>query len=152
MISRIVMAMALVAGTVAIHATAQAQTGVTAQSAVNSGAASPNGSVGTTSNTPRNNSSSSSTTMGPTGGGTTNSSGMSSSSSASSSAQPGMNSQTGMATQGTMSAQGSTPTQGHMPARKGVQRGRGGDMAERQMTECLNSAASQGTSMDSCKR
>jgi hypothetical protein len=132
MISRLALAIALAASTVALHGMAQAQTGVTAQGAVNSGGASPTGSIGTTSNTPRDNSSSTSTTMGPMGGGTTNSPGVSS-------PQPAPKTQ---ATQTAQITRGS----------KAMHRAKGSDMAERQMTECLNNAAAQHTSMDSCKR
>lgn len=146
MISRIVMAVALVAGTVAIHATAQAQTGVTAQDAVNSGAASPTGSVGTTSNTSRDNSSSTSTTMGSMGGGTTNSPGTAS-------AATGSAGTAGTATGGRAAMNThATSAHGRIPARHATHRGTSTDVAERQVTECLNNAASKGAAMDSCKR
>lgn len=156
MISRIVMAVALVAGTVAIHATAQAQTGVTAQDAVNSGAASPTGSVGTTSNTSRDNSSSTSTTMGSMGGGTTNSpgtAGAATSSSGTASAATGSAGTAGTATGGRAAMNThATSAHGRIPARHATHRGTSTDVAERQVTECLNNAASKGAAMDSCKR
>jgi hypothetical protein len=131
MISRIATMAALMACAAAWALPTQAQTGVTAQGAVNSGAASPTGSVGTTSNTPRNNSSSTSTTMGPTGGGTTSAG------------------TTDMPRQASVKAGSGVK---HM-AQAGPRSGRArGDMAERQITECLNNAAAQHTSFDSCRR
>jgi hypothetical protein len=53
MFSRIVVVAALAVGTLAVAAPGYAQTGVSGSDAVNGGAASPNGSVGTPSNTPR---------------------------------------------------------------------------------------------------
>jgi len=151
MISRIATVAALLAGAALWTAPVQAQTGTSAQGAVNSGGASATGSVGTTSNTPRNNSSSSSTTMGPSGGGMTNSPGPS---------DP-------MNRQGTVGAQGNTNASSNMDgtnlnaggrvsaqAQAGPRQGRTmrGDRGERQMTECLNNAAAQRTSFDSCRR
>lgn len=131
MILRIVTSMALLAGTALVCLPAQAQTGTTAQSTVNSGGASPTGSVGTTSNTPRDNSSSSSTTMGQSGGGTTNSPGMS-----------GHTTTTGKTAHGSRYQAQARSTAGM----------RGGNTAERQITDCLNNAAAQNQPLDSCKR
>ena len=135
MISRIVVAAVLAAGTLALTGPTYAQTGVSGQAAVNSGAGSQNGSVGTTSNTPRNNSSSTSTTMGPMGGGSTNS--------------PGMGGNGAMSAQASMNGQGATGM--HMQG--GMDRqGMRGDAAERRMTECLNGAAAQHRPLDGCRR
>jgi hypothetical protein len=177
MISRLVTTAALLAGTALFCLPAQAQTGTSAQSTVDSGGASPTGSVGTTSNTPRDNSSPTSTTMGPTGGGTTNSPGMSSQNTMGTGATgTGTTSSTGgsdsMGTTGTMSGTsdmgtgsmgtGSMGTQadGTMHHRRHDQaqaqprshRMRSGNMAERQMTDCLNNAAAQQQPLDSCQR
>jgi len=144
MISRIVSMTALMAGTALLCLPVQAQTGTSAQSTVNSGGASPTGSVGTTSNTPRDNSSSSSTTMGPMGGGTTNS--------------PGMSSQSTMGA-GSTGAPASADSGMHHAPRYQAQAQphrsaamRGGNMAERQMTDCLNNAAARNQPLGSCKR
>jgi len=135
---RAVTTVTLLAGAALLCLPAQAQTGTSATTTINSGGASPTGSVGTTSNTPRNNSSSTSTTMGPMGGGTTNS--------------PGMSSQSGsMGAQGYM--QDSHMNSGRMNYQ--AQAGSGhmrGDAGERQMTECLNSAASQHQPLSTCHR
>lgn len=106
MISRIVMALALMAGTVTVHGAAQAQT---------------------------DNSSSPSATMAPAGGSPANTPAMTTS--VTKTSQPATS-------PGTVSAKGG----------KATYRGRGTDVAERQMTACLNTAAAQGSSMDSCKR
>jgi hypothetical protein len=145
MISRTLTAAALMTGAALLSLPAAAQTGTSAQSTISSGGASPSGSVGTTSNTPRNNSSSTSKTMGPMGGGTTNS--------------PGMAEPTTMAgPRGAMSAQGNTQSapRGNMSAGADMnyqaQAPRRGAAAERQMTECLNNAAAQRQSFDTCRR
>jgi hypothetical protein len=145
MISRIVTTMALMAGTALLCLPVQAQTGTTAQDTVNSGGASPTGSVGTTSNTPRDNNSPTSTTMGPMGGGTTNSPGMSGSQStmgAGSTAAPA-NADSGMHNAPRYQAQAQPHP--HRLARMH------GNTAEQQMTACLNNAAAQKQSLDSCK-
>jgi hypothetical protein len=67
------------------------------------------------------------TTMAPKSGGTTNS--------------PAMSSQRKMGPRYQAQAQAQPRAAG-----------RTGDMAERQMTDCLNTAAAQGQSTDSCKR
>jgi hypothetical protein len=152
MISRIVTMATLMAGTALLCLPVQAQTGTSAQSTINSGGASPTGSVGTTSNTPRDNSSSSSTTMGQMGGGTTNSPG------------PGSQSTMGAGTAGRADAPVSPvrpdpgmhtapkyQAQAHARAHQSP-RMRGGNMAERQVTDCLNTAAAQNQPLDSCKR
>jgi hypothetical protein len=102
---------ALAVGTLALAAPTYAQTGVSGHGAINGGAANPNGSVGTTSNTPRN----------------------------------AMSAQAGPDRQATMGMQGNM--QSSM-----VRQGRRGDAGERQMTECLNTAAAQHQSMDGCRR
>ncbi len=137
MISRILTAATLMAGAALLSVPAQAQTGTSAQTTINSGGASPTGSVGTTSNTPRDNSSSTSNTMGPMGGGTTNSPGMSSA--------------------GTMDSQGTTRSQRHPRKNMNYQAQASrsapmGDAAERKTTECLNNAAAQHIAFDSCRR
>jgi len=139
MISRIVMMTALMAGSALLCLPAQAQTGTSAQST----GGSPTGSVGTTSNTPRDNSSSTSTTMGPMGGGTTNSPGMSSqSTTGAGSARATANANSGMH---------HAPRQAQaQPRQSGAMRG--SNMAERQVTECLNNAAAQNQPLDGCKR
>lgn len=174
MISRLVTTAALLAGTALFCLPAQAQTGTSAQSTVDSGGASPTGSIGTTSNTPRDNSSSTSTTMGPTGGGTTNSPGMSSQSTlgTDSTGSGTMSGTTGTGTTGTMSSTSGADSMGTGNMGMGTQadgtmhhrrhdqaqaqsrshRMRSGNMAERQMTDCLNNAAAQHQPLDSCQR
>jgi hypothetical protein len=132
MISRITTMAALLACAAAWAVPVQAQTGVTAQGAVNSGVASPTGSVGTTSNTPRTISSSTSATMAPKAGGIINS--------------PGT---TDMPAQANAKAGSGVKQMAQAGPRSGRARG---DMAERQMTECLNNAAAQQKSFDSCRR
>lgn len=141
MITRILTTAALVVGAALLCLPVQAQTGTSAQSTINSGGASPTGSVGTTSNTPRNNGSSTSTTIRPMGGASTNSPSTSSQNEA-------------MGAHGAM--QGGNATMNHSggmnyqaQAPSGRKRG---DAAERQMTECLNNAASQHQALTSCRR
>jgi len=141
MIAHILTTATLLAGAALLCLPAHAQTGTSATTTINSGGASPTGSVGTTSRTPRNNSSATGTTMGPMGGGTTNS--------------PGMSSQSGpMGAQGNMeSGSGSMNQAGGMnyQAQAGSSHMRG-DADERQMTECLNRAASQQQPLSACHR
>jgi len=132
--------MALMAGTALLCLPVQAQTGTSAQGTVNSGGASPTGSVGTTSNTPRDNSSSTSNAMGPMGGGTTNSPGTSTKSTMGA----------GNASSGIHHAPRYQAQAQAQPRRSAAMRG--GDMAERQTTNCLNTAAAQNQPLDSCKR
>jgi len=147
MISRIATVAALMAGAALWVLPVQAQTGTSAQGAVNSGGASATGSVGTTSNTPRNNSSATSTTMGPTGGGTTNSPGPSDTMNRGNMGAPTD------ATGGTqVNASGRMNAQAHASPRSTRVRADRGDRGERQVTECLNNAAAQRTSFDSCRR
>jgi hypothetical protein len=129
MISRLVTMTALAAGTLLLCLPAGAQTGTTAQGTVGAGGASPSGSVGTTSRTPRDNASPISTTMGPMGGGTTNS-----------------------PTMGTSPTMGQQPAPAPGPAQAQAPRRLRGEAGERQMTECLNNAAAQRQSFDVCRR
>lgn len=118
MISRLATVAALAAGTALLFAMpAGAQTGTTGQETIQRGGASPSGSPGTTTRTPRD------STMGGGGAATT-----------------------GMGTQG--GAQGMDRQQA---AGQGG-RMKGGEAAERQMTECLNMAAAQQRPLGTCQQ
>jgi hypothetical protein len=123
MISRLATVAALAAGTALLFAMpAGAQTGTTGQETIQRGGASPSGSPGTTTRTPRD-----TTTMGQGGAATT-----------------GMGTQGGMqGTAGSMDRQQAAGQGGRM---------KGGEAAERQMTECLNMAAAQQRPLSTCQQ
>jgi hypothetical protein len=168
MISRIVTVAALMAGTALLCVSAQAQTGAYGQTTVTPGG-SASGSVGTTGTVPRGTVPSTSTSVGTSGGASTSTM----PAQGNVGAQGNMNANTGPRG---ANVQGNTGAQGQMQGNTmqggsmqggsmqgGMQGGanyqaqaprgrRMTDAAERQITECLNSAAGQQRPLNSCQR
>jgi hypothetical protein len=154
---RFVSVAALVTGAALFCLPAQAQTGTSSQSTINSGAGA-SGNVGTTGTMPRSTGSSTGATMGGTAG-TTNSTGMSSQGGTMSGHSGTMSGSSSTGSQsGTMGAQSTArgSAAGGMgyqaQATGGSHRMHRGDAAERQMTQCLNNAAAQHQPLSSCQR
>jgi hypothetical protein len=139
MIARIVTAAVLTAGVAAFFSPSFAQTAT----------GSPSGSVGTTSGAAPMSGSVTTGTSGSMGSGGTMAPAATGTSGSMSGSMGATSSTPNSSMQGNMKGSGQYNVNQAQGQRRGM---RGGDAAERQMTECLNNAAAQRGSFDSCKR